>query len=115
MANSTYGADSKNANIEAVHDVTEADYRSAFLSTFTAEDDKRIMRKVDKRFLLLIGLMNLVKQVDYLNAAVVKVLQVGQNSNVLHELSMTNNQYNWVQSIYFVSCFTPYFCSVSIC
>lgn len=38
-----------------------------------------------------------------MNAANVKVLQVGQSSNVLNELNMTANQYNWVQSIYFVS------------
>lgn len=87
---------------EMIQDVPADDYRARFLASFAAEDEKRIMRKVDRRFLLLIGLMNLVKQVDYLNAAVVKVLQVGEESNVLNELSMTNNQYNWVQSIYFV-------------
>lgn len=38
-----------------------------------------------------------------MNAANVKVLQVGQPSNVLNELKMSANQYNWVQSIYFVS------------
>lgn len=92
----------KQATSEAIQDDASDDYRTRFLSTFTADDEKRIMRKVDRRFLLLIGLMNLVKQVDYLNAAVVKVLQVGEERNVLNELSMTNNQYNWVQSIYFV-------------
>jgi hypothetical protein len=77
--------------------------KEAFLSSFTAEEDRRIMRKVDKRFLLLIGLMYMLKNVDYINAAVVKVLQVGEPRNVLKELNMTSDQYNWVQSIYFVS------------
>lgn len=40
---------------------------------------------------------------DYTNAATVKVLQVGQPRNILKELHMTSNEYNWVQSIYFVS------------
>lgn len=80
-----------------------SDQRAAFLSTFSAEEDRRIMRKVDKRFLLLIGLMYMLKNVDYTNAATVKVLQVGEPRNVLTELNMTPDEYNWVQSIYFVS------------
>lgn len=39
--------------------------KQAFLATFTAEDDKRIMRKVDRKFLLLIGLMYMVKNVSH--------------------------------------------------
>jgi hypothetical protein len=37
---------------------------------------------------------------DYTNASNVKVLQVGQPRNILKELGMTANQYNWVGSIY---------------
>lgn len=37
--------------------------KAAFLATFTPEEEKRIMRKVDRRFLLLIGLMYMVKTV----------------------------------------------------
>lgn len=50
----------------------------------------------------LVNLLTL-NQIDYLNASVVKVLQVGEDRNVLKELNMTSNEYNWVQSIYFVS------------
>lgn len=82
--------------------ISEQD-RETFLSSFTAEEDRKIMRKVDKRFLLLIGLMYMLKNIDYLNAAVVKVLQVKEPRNILVELNMTPDQYNWVQSIYFVS------------
>ncbi|KAL1981031.1 hypothetical protein VTN96DRAFT_3140 [Rasamsonia emersonii] len=77
--------------------------KAAFLATFTPEEEKRIMRKVDRRFLLLIGLMYMVKTVDFNNASSVKVLQVGQPSNILNELHMTSDQYNWVQSIYYIS------------
>ena len=44
-----------------------------------------------------------IDQIDYQNAASVKVLQVGKPTNVLKQLHMTADQYNWVQSIYFVS------------
>ena len=100
--------------------IEEAGSKAAFLATFTPQDDKDVMRKVDRRFLLLIGILYMTKnvsapfhirlvslltlnQIDYLNASVVKVLQVGEDRNVLKELNMTSNEYNWVQSIYFVS------------
>ncbi|KAL4987467.1 major facilitator superfamily domain-containing protein [Aspergillus falconensis] len=60
--------------------------RRDFLSSFTPEDDKRIMGKI-----------------DYTNAAAVQVLQVGEERNVLTELNMTTKEYNWVRSIYFIS------------
>jgi hypothetical protein len=104
--------------------IEEAGSKAAFLATFTPQDDKDVMRKVDRRFLLLIGILYMTKnvstipalefvrlltmcQIDYLNASVVKVLQVGQDRTVLKELNMTSNEYNWVQSIYFVSLEPP--------
>lgn len=101
--------------------IEEAGSKAAFLATFTPQDDKAVMRKVDRRFLLLIGILYMTKnvsttpsrlfraylltirQIDYLNASVVKVLQFGQDRNILTELNMSSNEYNWVQSIYFVS------------
>ncbi|PVH99109.1 high-affinity nicotinic acid transporter [Periconia macrospinosa] len=86
------------ADVDNLRDDPEA--KAAFLSTFTAEEEKKIMHKVDKCFILLTGIMYLIKQIDVHNASIVKVLQVGQPSNVLNELNMTSNQYNWVASIY---------------
>jgi hypothetical protein len=37
--------------------------RAAFLDTFTPEEQKKIIRKVDYRILLIVGLIYLVKQV----------------------------------------------------
>lgn len=88
------------------NDIKEEDpserYRREFLSQFSAEDDRKIMRKVNRRFLLIMGFMYLIKQIDYTNAAAIKVLQVGEPSNVLTELGMSTDQYNWVQTVYFV-------------
>ncbi|OJD29215.1 high-affinity nicotinic acid transporter [Diplodia corticola] len=77
--------------------------KKAFLASFTAEEDRAIRRKVDRKFLLLLGLIYLFKNIDYTNAASVKVLQVGEPSNVLNELKMSANEYNWVQSIYYIA------------
>ncbi|EXJ77833.1 hypothetical protein A1O3_08992 [Capronia epimyces CBS 606.96] len=92
---------SRGVDTTTLRDDPEA--KAAFLATFTAEEEKKIMRKVDQHFFLLIGLMFLIKTVDFTNAANVKVLQVGQESNILKELHMTPNQYNWVQSIYYIA------------
>lgn len=88
--------------IEPHRDREDETYRQDFLSGFTADDDRRIMRKVDLRFLPLMGFMYLVKQIGYTNAASIKVLQVGEPSNVLTELGMTADHYNWIQTVYFV-------------
>ncbi|KAI9935109.1 hypothetical protein ASPWEDRAFT_116819 [Aspergillus wentii DTO 134E9] len=84
-------------------EVTADEERKALLRSFTPEDDKRIRRKIDRRFLWLIGMIYIIKTIDYTNAASVKVLQVGSDRNILKELNMTTDQYNWVQSIYFIS------------
>ncbi|CAI6100816.1 unnamed protein product [Clonostachys chloroleuca] len=77
--------------------------RAAFLSTFNPEEEKAIMRKVDYRLLALFGVIYMVKQIDVNNAAAVKVLAVGKPTNILTQLDMTSDEYNWVQSIYYIS------------
>jgi len=99
---------SSSSAISSPENVAEAGSREAFLATFSPQDDKMIMKKVDRRFLLLIGILYMTKNIDYTNAANVKVLQKGQPSNILKELSMGDDAYNWVQSIYFVRRCTTY-------
>jgi hypothetical protein len=41
----------------------EAAEKAAFLASFTLEEEKKILRKIDYRFLVLIGLMYMIKQV----------------------------------------------------
>ncbi|KAF3048107.1 hypothetical protein E8E12_010378 [Didymella heteroderae] len=84
----------------SMHLRDDPEAKAAFLATFTAEDEKRIMRKADMRFVFLAGIMYLIKQIDQNNATNVKFLHVGQPSNIMIELGMTSNQYNWVGSIY---------------
>jgi len=44
--------------------IEEAGGKAAFLATFTPQDDKDVMRKVDRRFLLLIGILYMTKNVS---------------------------------------------------
>jgi hypothetical protein len=41
----------------------EATEKAAFLASFILEEEKKILRKIDYRFLVLIGLMYMIKQV----------------------------------------------------
>ncbi|EXJ81273.1 hypothetical protein A1O3_07563 [Capronia epimyces CBS 606.96] len=82
------------------------DSRAAFLSEFSATESKAIMSKVDRRFFILIGLMFMIKNLDNSNASLIKVLQVGQPSNILKELKMSANEYNWVASTYGIAYIT---------
>ncbi|KAF6810374.1 high-affinity nicotinic acid transporter [Colletotrichum plurivorum] len=86
------------ADVDNLRDDPEA--RAAFLSTFSAEEERTILNKIDKRFLVIIGFMYMIKQIDQTNAANVRVLQVGEPRNIMTELNMTSDQYNWVGSIY---------------
>ncbi|KAJ3949604.1 uncharacterized protein N0V96_000727 [Colletotrichum fioriniae] len=89
------------ANVDNLRDDPEA--RAAFLSTFSAEEERSVIKKVDRAFLVLIGVMFMIKQIDQTNAANVRVLQAGESRNIMQELDMTSDQYNWVGSIYGVS------------
>ncbi|KAK2774499.1 high-affinity nicotinic acid transporter [Colletotrichum kahawae] len=86
------------SNVDNLRDDPEA--RAAFLSTFSADEERSVLNKIDKRFLVIIGFMYMIKQIDQSNAANVRVLQVGESRNIMKELSMTSDQYNWVGSIY---------------
>lgn len=47
---------------------TTSESREEFLASFSSQEEKQIRRKVNKRFLLLIGLMYMVKQVVIISA-----------------------------------------------
>ena len=64
--------DEKDAAVEAI--IADGDtasphygassHKQAFLATFTPEEHKSIMEKVDRRFLLLIGILYMTKNVS---------------------------------------------------
>jgi hypothetical protein len=49
---------------ETSSEISQTRNRAEFLSSFTQEENKAIMRKVDRRFLILIGLMYVIKNVS---------------------------------------------------
>ncbi|KAL3487360.1 major facilitator superfamily domain-containing protein [Aspergillus germanicus] len=102
ISSSKDNRDSPAVEVRAHTDAVD-DNRVAFLDTFTPAEQKKIIRKIDRRILVMAGVIYLVKQIDVNNAASVKVLAVGQPTNIMVQLNMTSDQYNWVQSIYYIS------------
>ncbi|CAH0051656.1 unnamed protein product [Clonostachys solani] len=80
----------------------KAEYRTEFLSSFTIEEEQKIMRKVDLHIVVLVGLIYSIKQIDTNNAALVKVMAIGKPTNILNQLGMTSDQYAWVQTAYYI-------------
>uniref|UniRef100_A0A0B7KI15 Major facilitator superfamily (MFS) profile domain-containing protein n=1 Tax=Bionectria ochroleuca TaxID=29856 RepID=A0A0B7KI15_BIOOC len=77
----------------------DPELRKEFLATFTAEEEKAIMRKVDNRFLILIGFMFMSKNIDFSNVSIIKTMQAGTPNNIMAELGFTPDAYNWVGTI----------------
>ncbi|KAI8284810.1 hypothetical protein K4K60_001682 [Colletotrichum sp. SAR11_57] len=92
------------ADLASLEDVSwdlrkDPEARAAFLATFTADEEKDIMNKVDRRFFVLIGIMFMVKNIDFGNISIIKTMQAGLDSNIISELNMTPDDYNWVATI----------------
>ncbi|KAJ0420944.1 major facilitator superfamily domain-containing protein [Aspergillus carlsbadensis] len=102
MPSSKHNQDAPAVEVRTHTDAVD-DNRVAFLDTFTPAEQKKIIRKIDRRILIMAGVIYLVKQIDVNNAASVKVLAVDQPTNIMVQLNMTSDQYNWVQSIYYIS------------
>lgn len=66
-------ASSKVARANVAHLRDDPEAKVAFLSAFTADDERRIMRKVDKIFFLLTGTMYLIKQASLIIPGVVEM------------------------------------------
>jgi len=49
---------------ETASEASQTNSRAEFLSSFTQAENKAIMRKVDRRFLLIIGMMYVIKNVS---------------------------------------------------
>jgi hypothetical protein len=62
VATASSSEDASDAGLPTLGDGSPAS-REAFLASFTADENHRIMRKVDRKFLLIIGMMYILKNV----------------------------------------------------
>ncbi|CAG9996787.1 unnamed protein product [Clonostachys byssicola] len=80
-----------------------AEDRAAFFRSFTPEEHKRAVWKVDIRILWLSGCMMVIKNLGSANAANARVMQSKQPTNIQVQLGMSDFDYNWVSSIFYIA------------
>lgn len=88
----------------AKHDLI-AGYDSDLMAgrTLLSEDEeKRLLRRVDFRLMPLLALILMVKNLDANNAANARIMNRGTSQNILTQLHMTPDAYNFVSTIYFI-------------
>ncbi|CAG9976014.1 unnamed protein product [Clonostachys byssicola] len=66
------------------------------------EEEKKLLRRVDIRLMILCACIFMIKNVDANNAAHARIMNRGTDRNIMTQLNMTANDYNWVSTIYFI-------------
>ncbi|KAM0547553.1 hypothetical protein ACHAPJ_010297 [Fusarium lateritium] len=64
------------------------------------DEEKKLLRRVDFRLMILCAIIFMIKNVDANNAANAKIMNKGTDRNILTQLNMTSDDYNWVSTIY---------------
>ncbi|EXJ83050.1 hypothetical protein A1O3_06867 [Capronia epimyces CBS 606.96] len=85
--------------VTGVDDDAVLDARRAF----TAEEEKRLIRRIDWRLLPLLSILYMVKTIDAANVSNARIMGRGTPYNIMTELGISSNQYNFVTTAYYVS------------
>ncbi|KAJ4401495.1 hypothetical protein N0V91_007929 [Didymella pomorum] len=78
------------------------DERMRARTLLTAEEEKKLMRRIDWRLMTLCSIMFLLKNIDADNVSNARIMNKGTSGNIMTELGMTSNEYNWVATIYYI-------------
>jgi hypothetical protein len=80
----------------------EADQMRA-RALLTYEEEKKLLRRIDWHMMPLLSIAFLLKNIDYTNVSNAKIMNTGTHQNILKQLGMTANEFNFVSTIYYVS------------
>lgn len=69
----------------------------------TAEEERRLMRKVDLRIITLCSLLFLFKNIDSDNISNARIMNRGTDRNIITQLGSTSDEYNLLTVFYYVS------------
>ncbi len=67
------------------------------------DEEKKLFRRIDWHLMPLMSLMYLLKNLDAANTANARIMDKGTSRNILTQLHMTANDYNFVTTLYYVS------------
>ncbi|EGX88261.1 pantothenate transporter, putative [Cordyceps militaris CM01] len=71
-------------------------------ASLTREQEKKLVRRIDWHLLPLLSVLYMVKTIDAINVSNARVMDRGTPRNILTELHMTSNQYNFVTLAYYI-------------
>ncbi|KNG87188.1 putative pantothenate transporter [Aspergillus nomiae NRRL 13137] len=71
-------------------------------TSLTAEEEKKLLRRVDWHIMPLCAIMFLLKNIDSENVANAKIMNKGTDRNILTQLGMTTDQHNLVTVLYYI-------------
>lgn len=69
----------------------------------TAEEERKLMRKVDLRIMTLCSLLFLFKNIDSDNISNARIMNRGTDRNIMTQLGLTSDEYNLLTVFYYVS------------
>lgn len=72
-------------------------------SLLTAEEEKKLMRRVDWRIMTVCSLLFLLKNLDSDNISNARIMNKGTDMNIMTQLKMTSDEYNLLTVLYYVS------------
>ncbi|KAI0436325.1 major facilitator superfamily domain-containing protein [Xylaria telfairii] len=68
--------------------------------SMTSEQEAKLMRRIDWHLLPLLSIMYMIKILDYINVSNARIMDQGTNRNILAELNITPDQYNFLSLAY---------------
>lgn len=72
-------------------------------SLLTAEEEKKLLRRVDIRLMTVCSLLFLMKNLDADNISNARIMNRDTPRNIMTELGMSSDQYNLLNVLYYVS------------
>lgn len=68
-----------------------------------ADEEKALMRRIDWRLMTICSIIFLIKNLDSENISNAKIMNRGTKMNILTQLKMTADEYNYLTILYYVS------------
>jgi hypothetical protein len=69
----------------------------------TYEEEKKLLRRIDWHIMPLCSIAFLLKNIDSANVSNARIMNTGTHQNILKQLGMSSNEFNFVSTIYYVS------------
>jgi hypothetical protein len=68
----------------------------------SADEEKKLLRKIDWHLMTLCSVMFLLKNIDADNVSNARVMNKGSPTNIMTQLGMSSNEYNLVTTLYYI-------------